>query len=339
MNNRVLVSILSDNNIPNYLFIKEMEGRWDTLVFISTSKMDDRRRHIITTLGVENDAVTCVTIDSDDYNKSLAELSDKLADNEGDAFLVNLTGGTKMMSLAVYKCFSAFERADFFYVSQSATKYHSLSEGVSYSLDYRVSLEEYFGLYGIRISREEALIKPAAQTFSEFNTVRNCNYRLTYEMYNASSPSLDLSAEDRRYYGGAWFEEYSYLRIKKDLSITDERCIAHSVKIYQDDMATQNSNELDVVFIKNNQLCVVECKVGMTGYASKQTAKDTIEQYLYKSAAISKDFGIKVKPYIFTIHNMNKLSPASLDAISKRCDVLGVTMIGRRELSSKKLNL
>lgn len=339
MNNRVLVSILSDNNIPNYLFIKEMEGVWDALVFISTSKMNEKRRHIINTLGADNDSVTFVTIDSDDYNKSLAELSDKLPGNEGDAFLVNLTGGTKMMSLAVYKYFSEIARTEFFYVSQSATKYHSLSKGMSYSLDYRVSLEEYFGLYGIRISREEALIKPAAQTFSEFNTVRNRNYRLTYEMYNANSPAFDLSAEDRRYYGGAWFEEYSYLRIKKDLSIADDRGIAHSVKIYKDETDKQNYNELDVVFIKDNQLCIVECKVGMTGYASKQTAKDTIEQYLYKSAAISKDFGIKVKPYIFTIHNINKLSPASLDAVSKRCEVLGVTMIGRRELSSKKLNL
>lgn len=150
MNNRVLVSILSDNNIPNYLFIKEIEGVWDALVFISTSKMNEKRRHIINTLGADNDSVTFVTIDSDDYNKSLAELSDKLPGNEEDAFLVNLTGGTKMMSLAVYKYFSEIARTEFFYVSQSATKYHSLSKGMSYSLDYRVSLEEYFGLYGGR---------------------------------------------------------------------------------------------------------------------------------------------------------------------------------------------
>lgn len=335
---RVLVSILSDNNIPNFLFIKEMEGKWDSLVFVSTAQMFERANQIVNTLGVDEECVISITIDAEDYNKSLDDLAVKFPLGSEDAYMVNLTGGTKVMSIAVYNYFLSTLGAEFFYVSQSATKYHSLSSRSSHLLNYRLSLEEYFGLYGITIRREDALIKPAEQTFSEFNAVRNRGFRLTYKMFHANE-LVELSPEDRRYYGGAWFEEYAYLRIKKDLAIDDDRCIARSVKIYKDGANANNINELDVAFLKNNQLYVVECKVGMAGYAAKQEAKDTIEQYLYKIAAITKDFGIRVKPYIFTIHNIDRLSETSREHINKRCQMLNVKIIERSELSSKKLHL
>lgn len=338
MMSRVLVSILSDNNIPNFLFIKEMEGKWDSLVVVSTAQMFERVNQIVNTLGINKEFVTSITIDAEDYNKSLDDLAVKFPLGSEDTYMVNLTGGTKVMSLAVYNYFLSALGAEFFYVSQSATKYHSLSNRSSHLLNYRLSLEEYFGLYGIDIRRDDALIKPALQTFTEFNTVRNKGFVLTYTMRFANELP-NLSPEDRRYYSGAWFEEYAYLRIKKDFAIDDDRCIARSVKIYKDGINANNINELDVAFLKNNQLYVVECKVGMTGYAAKQEAKDTIEQYLYKIAAITRDFGIRVKPYIFTIHNMGRLSEKSREYIDKRCQMLNVKIIGRSELSSKKLHL
>ena len=49
-------------------------------------------------------------------------------------------------------------------------------------------------------------------------------------------------------------------------------------------------------------------------------ARETTEEYLYKLAAISKDFGLKVNPYLFTLHKMEKIS----GNFDKRIKILGI---------------
>ena len=73
-----------------------------------------------------------------------------------------------------------------------------------------------------------------------------------------------LQREELEYLTGGWFEEYVFYLINNNIHPDD---IAIGVHI---DGCTeiQHNNELDVCFIKNNQLCVVECKSARISAAS-----------------------------------------------------------------------
>lgn len=220
------------------------------------------------------------------------------------------------MSLAVHEYFCQFN-ASFVYVPIGKNSYYDFSTDQTNSLDYRVSLNEYFTLYGLAYDYDNDLICDAQRPFNLFNEQKMSNFYLTEELrYAQKAPRPEL----RRYLGGEWFEEYVYLRIKRDFKLRDED-IAKSVKICRLS-STSNDNELDVVFVRDNALYVIECKVSMTGYGKEP--KSVVDEYLYKLAAISKDFGLRVNSYIFTLHQMWRFAKATQENMSKRMRILGI---------------
>lgn len=314
---KTIVSILSDHLLPNFLFIKEMEGQYSDLLFVSTPQMEmqEKAMHLEVALGRKEGSVRRIVVANDNYKEILDALSaEQLSDSV--EYVVNITGGTKTMSLAVHEYFCQFN-ASFVYVPIGKNSYYDFSTDQTHSLDYRVSLNEYFTLYGLAYDYDNDLICDAQRPFNLFNEQKMSNFYLTEELrYAQKAPRPEL----RRYLGGEWFEEYVYLRIKRDFKLRDED-IAKSVKICRLS-STSNDNELDVVFVKDNALYVIECKVSMTGYGKEP--KSVVDEYLYKLAAISKDFGLRVNSYIFTLHQMWRFAKATQENMSKRMRILGI---------------
>ncbi|WP_308556422.1 Card1-like endonuclease domain-containing protein [uncultured Porphyromonas sp.] len=314
---KTIVSILSDHLLPNFLFIKEMEGLYSDLLFMSTPQMEmqEKAMHLEVALGRKEGSVRRIVVANDNYKEILDALrAEQLSDSV--EYVVNITGGTKTMSLAVHEYFCQFN-ASFVYVPIGKNSYYDFSTDQTHSLDYRVSLNEYFTLYGLAYDYDNDLICDAQRPFNLFNEQKMSNFYLTEELrfaHKAPRPEL------RRYLGGEWFEEYVYLRIKRDFKLRDED-IAKSVKICRLS-STSNDNELDVVFVKDNALYVIECKVSMTGYGKEP--KSVVDEYLYKLAAISKDFGLRVNSYIFTLHQMWRFAKATQENMSKRMRILGI---------------
>jgi hypothetical protein len=314
---KTIVSILSDHLLPNFLFIKEMEGLYSDLLFVSTPQMEmqEKAMHLEVALGRKEGSVRRIVVANDNYKEILDALrAEQLSDSV--EYVVNITGGTKTMSLAVHEYFCQFN-ASFVYVPIGKNSYYDFSTDQTHSLDYRVSLNEYFTLYGLAYDYDNDLICDAQRPFNLFNEQKMSNFYLTEELrfaHKAPRPEL------RRYLGGEWFEEYVYLRIKRDFKLRDED-IAKSVKICRLS-STSNDNELDVVFVKDNALYVIECKVSMTGYGKEP--KSVVDEYLYKLAAISKDFGLRVNSYIFTLHQMWRFAKATQENMSKRMRILGI---------------
>ena len=314
---KTIVSILSDHLLPNFLFIKEMEGQYSDLLFVSTPQMEmqEKAMHLEVALGRKEGSVRRIVVANDNYKEILDALrAEQLSDSV--EYVVNITGGTKTMSLAVHEYFCQFN-ASFVYVPIGKNSYYDFSTDQTHSLDYRVSLNEYFTLYGLAYDYDNDLICDAQRPFNLFNEQKMSNFYLTEELrfaHKAPRPEL------RRYLGGEWFEEYVYLRIKRDFKLRDED-IAKSVKICRLS-STSNDNELDVVFVKDNALYVIECKVSMTGYGKEP--KSVVDEYLYKLAAISKDFGLRVNSYIFTLHQMWRFAKATQENMSKRMRILGI---------------
>lgn len=314
---KTIVSILSDHLLPNFLFIKEMEGQYSDLLFVSTPQMEmqEKAMHLEVALGRKEGSVRRIVVANDNYKEILDALrAEQLSDSV--EYVVNITGGTKTMSLAVHEYFCQFN-ASFVYVPIGKNSYYDFSTDQTYSLDYRVSLNEYFTLYGLAYDYDNDLICDAQRPFNLFNEQKMSNFYLTEELrYAQKAPRPEL----RRYLGGEWFEEYVYLRIKRDFKLRDED-IAKSVKICRLS-STSNDNELDVVFVKDNALYVIECKVSMTGYGKEP--KSVVDEYLYKLAAISKDFGLRVNSYIFTLHQMWRFAKATQENMNKRMRILGI---------------
>lgn len=328
---KVLVSILSDHLVPNYLFIKEMRGQYNELLFIGTPYTESKAiaTHLENALENRKSNIKKVILESDQYQEGVQSLENISLPNDVQ-YIVNLTGGTKIMSLIVYDFFRKLN-SSFYYIPIGKNTYCNIEEENMHALQYRISLREYFTLYGLHYECDNALLKDAETTFQFFEKQKKRKFYLSDEIKNSQKAE---TAKDKKYYAGEWFEEYTYLRIKKELNLR-EQDIAMSLKIYRED-SQNNDNEIDVAFMYENALYIIECKVSMNGYGKEKW--QTIEDYLYKLAAISKDFGLIVRPYIFTLHKMEKLPDGSLKGLQKRMQILGIrNIIDGKQLSKQKI--
>lgn len=318
---------MSDYLQPNFLLIKEFEGKYDELVFVTTEKMEnDAKRKsywLEKALRLPENSVHRIPVVEDNFEDIKKRLSDEhfSLDNE---YILNLTGGTKVMPLAVYDFFKTVFNAHFFYVPIGKNVIKGLSADDEQPLNYRMNLDEYFTLYGLKHEPNNELLYPESATNDLFERYRKVKFNRFKVPEIRDSQTLS-NAKDKRYFGGEWFEEYCYSRLKREQNLPDD-AICKAAKIYREN-SKSNDNEIDVMFIKNNQLYVFECKVGMTGFGVG-AAKDTIEQYQYKLAAIAKDFGLRVEAYILTLHkvfnNPLKFSEKTLANIVKRQSILGL---------------
>lgn len=324
---RVIVSILSNHSIPNFLFFKEMTGKYDEFLFITTPEIDKlgREEQLVNALSVNVEDEGCICVDGNDYKSILAELNSQWPVRDGDEYIVNLTGGTKMMSLAVHDFFAA-KGAQFYYVPIGKNIYYNLNTGEKKLISYRANLKEYFTLYGIRYNSvpESEFGHSADEAMDIYKEVSRRRFHLPYRLTHAHEAE---TSDMRHYLSGEWFEQFSYYKIKDAFNL-DEDHIAQSLKIFRNNGEKTNDNELDVAFMYENALYVIECKVSMNGWTGGgKEPKLVVGDYLYKLAAISKDFGLQVKPYLFTLHNMEKFSEDEKHSFVRRCHILGISGI------------
>lgn len=328
---RILVSALSEHTVPNFLLIKQMNGLYDELLFVTTEEVDAKGReaHLLDALGLPRDAGACIAVDGNDFKAAKSTIQENWAHREGDEYLVNMTGGTKMMALAVYEFFLQF-RAKFYYVPIGKNVYCDIASGQETPIGYRISLKEYFTLYGLTFTADNSLMFGKSLPFELFRRVRRNHGELIFEMVNAQNETN--TPEKKKYYSGRWFEEYVFLRLKKENNL-DARYVAKDVKLFRSE-GQSNDNELDVICMIDNALHVVECKVSMRG------ASEKVDGFLYKLAAVSKDFGLQVKSYLCTMHKMNDFSLSTRQAIEKRRRILGIKgVLGPQELYAERIAL
>ena len=117
-----------------------------------------------------------------------------------------------------------------------------------------------------------------------------------------------LLHEELDYLTGGWFEEYVYRLIQQNVAPDD---IAIGVRI---DGCTEirHDNELDVCFIKNNQLFVIECKSGIN-------SESMFNEIVYKVSSLKEVLlGLDCRSFIFSL---KKDPTGDLKKIAKYMDV------------------
>ena len=203
-----------------------------------------------------------------------------------------------------------------------------------FPIKYKMSLPEYFKIYGLEhdmdnpktfISDEEqarrmfemfANKKLYASDYKVMDVLRekyrNWKYIDIHEVETTVNDTMipipDLSKflehihyepvqkgtlqrEELEYLTGGWFEEYVFYLINNNIHPDD---IAIGVHI---DGCTEikHNNELDVCFIKNNQLFVIECKTGIN-------SQSMFNEIVYKASALKEVLlGISCHSYIFSL--------------------------------------
>lgn len=125
--------------------------------------------------------------------------------------------------------------------------------------------------------------------------------------FQESTPGF-LLQDEVEYLTGGWLEEYLYNFVKKLVKPDD---IALGVRISRKNLP-QHNNELDVVFTKDNQLFVMECK---TGFVSERMFNEVV----YKCCALKEALlGVACHSYIFSL---KKDETGKLQKIAANMDV------------------
>jgi len=320
----ILVSLISEQAIPNLLLMKEIVDI-DEHLFVSTERMENegKSEQLKKAASLSEDIVKKIIVQQD----SLTDINQQLEKGkyrDDDKFWVNVTGGTKLMSLGVFNFFRNLQ-SEIFYVPIGSDVYWKIFPQVrnkKRKIKVNLGLQEYLTAYGISITNEEKinqLTRPAADTllfyksfrafeksdFAVISTLRNFRNKKQVPLdVNAANillkrwkfkphNELFLTREEIDYLTGSWFEEYVYNWMKDFLDLK-KREIGTSVKI------TRNSvqNEFDVLFVYHNTMYMIECKTGLWDSAAD---RNILNETIYKLEALRNDFGLYVKPYIFTL--------------------------------------
>jgi len=120
-----LVSIVGKQTIPNILLIKEFERKINKFIFITTNGSEEKNKtdDTIKASGINNNYIK-INVPEDNIKKIEKILeSNDFSDNE--RYIINLTGGTKMMAIAIYNFFSKWD-SEIYYIPIGKNLYRRL---------------------------------------------------------------------------------------------------------------------------------------------------------------------------------------------------------------------
>lgn len=317
-----MVSLVSEQTIPNIQLIKEFEMEMDEFVFITTEMMEEKDENrtdwIISSIQISKDKTARLLVHPHDLHK-IEDALENFNFKPENEYYINLTGGTKLMTIAAMNFFRNLPNVFLYYVPKGSDHYLEIfpqSKRMPKRFNCRVTLYEYLTAYGLKIESKETLHKPVKETRQLMQKVLD-KYGDLDKLPEIKRARDYKSNEDKKYYSGGWFEEYVFSSIKYHFELRDKE-IAVGVKI-QDKFA---KNEFDVVFIKNNIIYVLECKA----YFGDSKLKTKIEKDLYKLSALDDDFGIEAHSIYATTIDLERGGHREYKSIINRAEDLGVKL-------------
>ncbi len=342
MKKKVLVSLVSAQTIPNIEFINEFKNEIDSYLFISTEFMEsskmNRTNCILEGADIIKSEYQIIIVKED----SVSDIEFKLANiNNSDKYIVNLTGGTKMMSIATYNFFSK-ENAEIYYKPIRTNQIISVKDdSVFKEINNRIGVIDYLKSYGIAINRKTDFADFTNQEITKkiFNVFLKgkINYktierlRTKYRSKKAKYTIYDIEqTEDeelRIKELSIFLEKLGFEnKTKEDAVITKKEIVyltggwfEEFIYFYFKEQLSLNNydielgvhlkksetvldNDLDVVFTYNNILYVIECKTAMA--LNEKVSTSLFNETIYKASALRAKFGLTVKNMLITLSNM-----------------------------------
>lgn len=245
MKKQLIVSLVSDQTIPNVQIIKEF-GTLDTdYLFILTESM--QRKGVVDWITKSAKISSFQSILVNEYSTTDITLQLENYDYSPYArLIVNITGGTKIMTLSVQNFFKNRNGAELYYVTGQGNTFLDLKNDTTKKFSFTITLEEYLTAYGFSIKKSQPSGVPFVQTQKIYKkyvagifnahpseidflrakrgkTIGNADFWKVSALlkdinYTPLNPNA-LSASETKYLTGEWFEEYIGESIKQELSI------------------------------------------------------------------------------------------------------------------------
>jgi hypothetical protein len=350
----LIVTILSAQPIPNVQFIKYIQEKLRNKdkefehLFVSTEEME--------TKGIGNWICKVCSISKLQpivvKHNSLSDIQAKLNGNcpEAETYFVNVTGGTKIMSMGVSDFFKTKTNARIYYIDGNKC-WLNFPEKERYNNDLadNINLKEYVESHGFEMSEgtlsgiEFEYTKQFLQHFIKFgendlrminklrekrnkkivaineatglqNFICNINFPLADKNY------LTISKKEINYLTGDWFEEYIYYRLKEENMIKNEN-LKTGVHLTKNDVL----NEFDIIFLYNTRFYAIECKTSILSDKG-----NIVNETIYKSTALQRNLGLFSNFSIFTLSSKdsNDVKPIHLS----RAKDLNIKVVCREDI-------
>ena len=115
---KLIVTLLSDQPIPNVQFIKEKQNADTYFLFVSTQKMENKGvgKWIRKVCNISTEKVITIIIDQFSPTDIENHLN-KITYDKYEKIIVNVTGGTKIMSHTVTEFFKEKPDTEIFYLT------------------------------------------------------------------------------------------------------------------------------------------------------------------------------------------------------------------------------
>lgn len=228
-----MVSLVSEQTVPNILAIWHFQP--EKLLFVSTEKMErgQKVRDILATVNcrlkksykIGENAESIIVLE-DSLFQCLRKLEEWIQGKEDEDFIVNLTGGTKLMSIAVFECFKNYE-SKMIYIPINKNEYISpfpiRTPKPPTPFEGRLSVEEYMCAYGlevVNVDKVERCKKSALERkdislwiVDHYKDIKDVLAFLGNELREAREKKLDKFQFKKEYFGRHVLEEEFLLRI------------------------------------------------------------------------------------------------------------------------------
>lgn len=333
---KIVVSLVSEHTIPNILVIWHFKP--DELLFITTPEMEQKGKTdaILETLkrmGADyGGRWHKVEIAEDSILDCHRKLEGWIAGREDSEFVVNLTGGTKIMSIAAYEYFKDYE-SRMIYVpiprNEFIVPFPKKAASVPVPLAGRLSVVQYLTAYGQKVTNNGGLARyqKAAESRMELSEWIVQHYGQVKNLLTWLGGNLRSHRDDKEFhlsgiFDGPTAEERSFLekfgfhgengRITKRLNRSEiayltggwleEYCFNEVMKLNDagiDDAVTGlkllNRQGGDNEF---DVMFTRENALYFVECKSLDQEYDQKAEVLYKIGALQKDFGLRVTSFL-----------------------------------------
>lgn len=329
MTKNILISLVSEQTIPNIELIKEFHDFIDEYLFVHSKQTIEQLAWIVDAAKIEKyEKLEVNAFDIADIEAKL-----KSFDFQDNQYYLNITGGTKVMIITFQEFFKNLG-AKIYYVTGQNCEYIKVFPVIGerrFHLKSRLTLEEYLHAYGFELVKGTPIKSPeqSEKIMSFFLTNNMKDYYPEIEKirkkrgknlsYNEDqslnefindigfTPVLggSLNKKETKYLSGDWFEEYVYFKIKEELDLKEDEIGTGY------NLTKQNTpNEIDVIFVYKHRLYIIECKTSVID--NRLMPNNELKEFkllpeiIYKSDALRSKFGLHAHTSILTLEEIKE---------------------------------
>lgn len=309
---KVLLCLLSDQHVPNLLSVHHFKP--DRLVLVESKQMEGKSHSFLNALKAGDietdrfnysDRCTVVPLNRVDdmlYVRGVMETTIR-SFPESD-WLVNLTGGNKLMALAAYDCFAKRTSRLFYIEHGQPCNMIFLDSPATESSGHRLSIREFLAGYGYELNKTSQQIAALAEedttlwetsrvlaenatsndlfefTDKERNMARDKGITIASHQVekldkasqeaiisrfgSQADGSVKLDKVGGKFVTGDWLEVFAWGILIRNAKALNINDVQRSIKPSR--TGDKEPNEMDVVFVDSEMaLVMVECKSGKQG--------------------------------------------------------------------------